>query len=55
MFGSNKGLNQSMGMEFPIRMLLGILELVCLGIEFPKSFALYSLAQMCHTRAESKK
>ena len=48
MFGLNEGLSQSMGMEFPIRMFLGILELVCLGIEFPKSFALYSLAQMCH-------
>ncbi len=39
MFGLKKGLNQSR-MEFPIRMFLGILELVCLGIEFPKSFAL---------------
>ena len=48
MFGLNEGLNQSTGIEFPIRMLLGILELVWLGIEFPKCFALYSLAQMCH-------
>ena len=48
MFGLNEGLNQSTGMEFPMRMLLGILELVWLGIEFPKCFALYSLAQMCH-------
>ena len=42
MFGLNEGLNQS-----TVRMLLGILELVWLGIEFPKCFALYSLAQMC--------
>ena len=48
MFGLNEGLNQSTGMEFPIRMLLSILELVWLGIEFPKCLALYSMAQMCH-------
>ena len=30
MFGLNEGLNQSTGIEFPIRMLLGILELVWL-------------------------
>ena len=29
----NKDVNQFIGMEFYIRMLLGILELVCLGIE----------------------
>ena len=31
MFGLNEGLNQSTGIEFPIRMLLGILELVWLN------------------------
>ena len=56
MFGLNKGLNQSTGMEFPIRMFLGILELVCLGREPSFRKALLCIAWLrCVTRAESKK
>ena len=54
MFGLNEGLNQSTGMEFPIRMFLGILELVCVESSFRK--ALLCIAWLrCVTRAESKK